>query len=296
MKSCSAKAKRTSPSSSPPPISSDSAATCGKRSAGIETPVLVEPVEVVPAACSQPLREEAALVDVVDDELGQQVDDHRRVPSVDAAREQDGEEPVGEAHRVLAGGDVREMIGLMLTMSLYLQLGQGFSAIHTGLTFAPWAIGTGIGAGIGAGALGPKIGRPVLHVGLAVMAVGVAGTLLVVHGAGDAGVSSWALAGPQLVAGIGMGAVLAPLFGFVLAGVRDHEVGSASGVLNAVQQLAGALGIAVIGTIFFSVATKHGMTAAFQDALWIELGLLVVAAVLVAALPMRMRPEEDLLA
>ena len=186
------------------------------------------------------------------------------------------------------------MIGLMLTMSLYLQLGQGFSAIHTGLTFAPWAIGTAIGAGIGAGALGPRIGRPVLHVGLAVMAVGVAGTLLVVHGAGDAGVSSWALAGPQLVAGIGMGAVLAPLFGFVLAGVRDHEVGSASGVLNAVQQLAGALGIAVIGTIFFSVATKHGMTAAFQDALWIELGLLVVAAVLVAALPMRMRPEEDL--
>jgi MFS family permease len=186
------------------------------------------------------------------------------------------------------------MIGLMLTMSLYLQLGQRFSAIHTGLTFAPWAIGTGIGAGVGAGALGPRIGRPVLHVGLVVMAVGVAGTLLVVHGAGDAGVSSWALAGPQLVAGIGMGAVLAPLFGFVLAGVRDHEVGSASGVLNAVQQLAGALGIAVIGTIFFSVATKHGMTAAFQDALWIELGLLVVAAVLVAALPMRMRPEEDL--
>jgi EmrB/QacA subfamily drug resistance transporter len=186
------------------------------------------------------------------------------------------------------------MIGLMLTMSLYLQLGQGFSAIHTGLTFAPWAIGTGIGAGVGAGALGPRIGRPVLHVGLAVMAVGVAGTLLVVHGAGDAGVSSWALAGPQLVAGIGMGAVLAPLFGFVLAGVRDHEVGSASGVLNAVQQLAGALGIAVIGTIFFSVATKHGMTAAFQDALWIELGLLAVAALLVAALPMRMRPEEDL--
>ena len=93
-----------------------------------------------------------------------------------------------------------------------------------------------------------------------------------------------------------MGAVLAPLFGFVLAGVRDHEVGSASGVLNAVQQLAGALGIAVIGTIFFSVATKDGMTAAFQDALWIELGLLVVAAVLVAALPMRMRPEEDLFA
>ena len=106
-------------------------------------PVLVQPVEVVRLPF-EPLREEAALVDVVHDELRQQVDDHRCVPAVDAAREQDG----------------------------------------------------------------------------------------------------------------------APLFGFVLAGVRDHEVGLASGVLNAVQQLAGALGIAVIGTIFFSVATKHGMTAA----------------------------------
>ena len=188
------------------------------------------------------------------------------------------------------------MIGLMLTMSLYLQLGQGFSAIHTGVTFTPWAVGTAIGAGIGAGALGPRIGRPVLHGGLVVMAAGILGTLAVVHAAGDHGVSSWALAGPQLLAGVGMGAVLAPLFGFVLAGVRDHEVGSASGVLNAVQQLAGALGIAVIGTIFFSVATHQGMAVAFERALWIELGLLAIAAALVVALPMRMRPEEELFA
>jgi EmrB/QacA subfamily drug resistance transporter len=187
------------------------------------------------------------------------------------------------------------MIGLMLTMSLYLQIGEGFSAIHAGLTFTPWAVGTAIGAGIGAGALGPKIGRPVLHGGLVVMAVGVAATLLVVHGSGG-GVSSWALAGPQLVAGAGMGAVLAPLFGFVLAGVRDHEVGSASGVLNAVQQLSAALGIAAIGTIFFSVATRHGLVSAFETALWIELGLLVVSGLLVFALPMRMRPEEELYA
>ena len=49
-----------------------------------------------------------------------------------------------------------------------------------------------------------------------------------------------------------MGAMLAPLFDFVLAGVDDDEVGSASGVLNAMQQLGGAIGIAVIGTVFFS--------------------------------------------
>ena len=72
------------------------------------------------------------------------------------------------------------------------------------------------------------------------------------------------LAGPELLAGVGMGAMLAPLFDFVLAGVDDDEVGSASGVLNAMQQLGGAIGIAVIGTIFFSVAGRGGLIDAFH--------------------------------
>jgi MFS family permease len=82
--------------------------------------------------------------------------------------------------------------------------------------------------------------------------------LAVVHGGGD-DVSAWALAGPELLAGIGMGAMLAPLFDFVLAGVDDDEVGSASGVLNAMQQMGGATGIAVLGTAFFAVAASRGL-------------------------------------
>ena len=80
---------------------------------------------------------------------------------------------------------------------------------------------------------------------------------------------------PELLAGAGMGAMLAPLFDFVLAGVDDDEVGSASGVLNAMQQLGGALGIAVIGTVFFSVAAASGLIDAFHTTLWIEAGVLV---------------------
>ena len=179
------------------------------------------------------------------------------------------------------------MIGLMLTFSLYLQLGQGFSAIHTGLTLIPWSLGTAIGAGLGAGLLGPRFGRPTLHAGLLVMLLGVIGLLLV----SDDGASSWAFAGPELVAGIGMGAMLAPLFDFVLAGVDDDEVGSASGVLNAMQQLGGALGIAVIGTVFFSIAGDGGLIDAFHGTLWIEAGVLVVTAGLVALLPLRAREE-----
>jgi EmrB/QacA subfamily drug resistance transporter len=180
------------------------------------------------------------------------------------------------------------MIGLMLTFSIYLQLGQGYSAIETGLALAPWALGTGIGAGLGAGLLGPRLGRPTLHAGVAVMLLGVLGMLAVVAASGD-GVSAWALFGPELLAGAGMGAILAPLFDFVLAGVDDDEVGSASGVLNATQQLGGATGIAILGTVFLSVAAGSGIAGAFERVLWIEAGVLVVVAALICLLPMRAR-------
>jgi EmrB/QacA subfamily drug resistance transporter len=180
------------------------------------------------------------------------------------------------------------MIGLMLTFTLYLQLGEGYSAIKAGLSLVPWSLGTAVGAGLGAGLLGPRYGRATLHGGTAVMLAGVLGMLAVVAGAGGS-VSALALAGPTLVAGAGMGALLAPLFDFVLAGVDDHEVGSASGVLNAMQQLGGATGIAVLGTVFFSVAADAGLADAFQHVLWIEAGLLVVVAALVCLLPRRAR-------
>jgi EmrB/QacA subfamily drug resistance transporter len=182
------------------------------------------------------------------------------------------------------------MIGLMLSFTLYLQLGLGFSAIDAGLAMVPWSIGTALGAGIGAGVLGPKFGRLTLHGGAAVMLAGVLGMLAVVAGAGD-DLSLWVLAGPELLAGVGMGAMLAPLFDFVLAGVEDDEVGSASGVLNAIQQLGGAAGIAVLGTVFFSVGAAHGLGVAFERVLAIEAGVLVVTAALICLLPMRARED-----
>ncbi len=179
------------------------------------------------------------------------------------------------------------MIGLMLVFSLYLQLGEGYSAIRAGVAFIPWSFGVAVGAALGNAVLGPRFGRPTLHAGLLVMALGVLAILAVVHGGGDH-VSALALAGPELIAGVGMGAMLSPLFDFVLAGVDDDEVGSASGVLNGMQQLGGSIGIAVIGTIFFSI---HPTAAALQHVLVIEVGILTVAALPVALLPPRAREE-----
>jgi predicted MFS family arabinose efflux permease len=180
------------------------------------------------------------------------------------------------------------MIGVMFTFSIYMQVGFGYSAIRAGVGFIPWSLGVAIGAGVGSALLVPKIGRHALHVGLAVMAAGIAGMLaIVMHDTHH--VSLLALAGPELAAGVGMGAGLAPLFSFILAGVADDEVGSASGVLNAVQQLAGAMGIALVGTLFFSVGSHRGLATAFGRCLWVEIATLAVAAVLVLLLPMQPR-------
>jgi len=84
-------------------------------------------------------------------------------------------------------------------------------------------------------------------------------------------------------------ALLAPLFDFVLAGVDDDEVGSASGVLDAMQQMGGATGIAVLGTVFFAVAAARGHVSAFHETLWIEAGVLAVTGILVGLLPRRAR-------
>jgi len=149
------------------------------------------------------------------------------------------------------------MIGLMLVFMLYLQLGLGFSALHAGLTLAPWSFGTAVGAGAAGAVLAPRYGRHVIHAGLLVMASGVA--YMAITSTKDA--STWSLTPGLLLAGVGMGLALAPVFDVVLAGVEDHELGSASGLVNALQQLGGALGIAIIGTLFFSLATTHASSA-----------------------------------
>ena len=70
--------------------------------------------------------------------------------------------------------------------------------------------------------------------------------------------SGWDLAPALFVAGLGSGAIFAPLFDIILADLGDHEVGTGSGLLNAAQQFSGALGVAIIGTISSSGCPTEG--------------------------------------
>jgi EmrB/QacA subfamily drug resistance transporter len=183
------------------------------------------------------------------------------------------------------------LLGTMLVMTLFLQFGEHFTPIHAGLTLAPFALGSAIGATLAAALIAPRLGRRVLQLGAVIVAVAVLWLRHVVTSRG-LHVTTGALIGPELVLGIGIGMGISPLFDFILASVREHQVGSASGVLNAVQQLAGAIGVAVIGTIFFTVLGHSGYVVALSRCLLVEVATMPVLIALVQLLPRHAREPD----
>ena len=182
------------------------------------------------------------------------------------------------------------MAGTLLTLTVYLQFGEHFSAVHAGLTLAPFAAGSAVGAVAAATVVVPRLGRGALQVAAVLIAAGAwwLRAIIVTHGLAT---SSAELIPAQLILGAGIGMLISPLFDFILASVRDHEVGSASGVLNATQQLASAIGVAAIGTVFFSTLARSGFAAAISRSLEIQLG--IAAALFVLALALPRRPRDD---
>jgi MFS family permease len=180
---------------------------------------------------------------------------------------------------VVAIGFFAAMIGLNLVISLFCQLGEHFSPLRTGLALAPFAFGIALTAPVSY-PIAQRFGRVSIQAGMALMGAGLVVLALMVRGGGD--VTAWTLVPGELVAGMGMGLALPPLFDFILAGVADHEVGSASGVLNAIQQFGASLGIAVLATIFFAylddpASPVHAMAATTLLTL-VPLGLAFLAA------------------
>ncbi len=149
--------------------------------------------------------------------------------------------------------------GFSLVFSLFTQLGLGYSPLKAGLVGVPLSLG--MVAGFVLAQAVQKFGRKVIHAGILVMTAGVATIVVTLHLAGI-GVTPWQLAPSLVLTGLGMGVLMAPFFDTVLAGVELHETGSASGALTAVQQLGSALGVAVLGTLFFGILGGHVARAA----------------------------------
>jgi EmrB/QacA subfamily drug resistance transporter len=188
------------------------------------------------------------------------------------------------------------MGGIGLTLGIFLQAGLGYSPIHAALTTAPFALGGFFGSASGA-MLMHRVGRTIMQVGLVIMGLGLVALYAAVQHAGTA-VGSWDFVAPLLISGVGMGMVWVPMFEIIVGDVADHEVGSASGVLQAVQQLGMSLGVAGIGTMFFGALgsyadhTRDFLEAAQQTTL-ITAGLVAVAAIIGFLLPKRARSGDE---
>ncbi|MEE1928921.1 MFS transporter [Streptomyces sp. TRM 70351] len=165
---------------------------------------------------------------------------------------------------------------IFFVTTLYLQSGQGYSALLAGLAITPFALGSALAAAL-SGRLVHRFGRPLVAAGLATVALGLGGVALAVHyvPGRDAG---WAMAAPLLLAGLGSGLVIAPNQTLTLAQVPVETAGSAGGALQTSQRVGSALGIAAVGAVFFGQVSDQGWADAYDH------GLLVSVAFVVAAL------------
>ena len=143
------------------------------------------------------------------------------------------------------------MLGFFLPFTLILQVGLGFDVIKAALTGIPTAIGISVTMAVFSQKLIPKLGRYTMVLGAFLMSSG----LLILYGMlkhYGQDMSSWLFIPGLLLVGAGMALIMAPMFSVALTDVDARHAGSASGVLNAVQQLGGAVGIALLGLFFFT--------------------------------------------
>jgi EmrB/QacA subfamily drug resistance transporter len=205
--------------------------------------------------------------------------------------------------RAFAGGSTVLMVlfvsmsAYFLAQTVYFQAGLGWSVLKAGLVGVPFAFTTAAFAGFGVTVLAPKIGRKVLQYGAGVLAAGVAIQAMAVHVA-SADTSVWVFVPGLVVTGAGFGLMVAPIGMFTIAEVPVEQAGSASGLFNTTTQLANAIGIALLGTLFFEVVSRQRSALpaelfgpAFQVVLVAVAVLMAVAALAASALP-EAAPEE----
>ncbi len=199
--------------------------------------------------------------------------------------------------RTVRGADI---VGLLVGMSLfsmfffislYLQDVLHFSPIQTGVSYLPLAVGIILSAG-GASVLVTRIGfKPTLIAGLLMIAIALLWFSQVKAPGGSFAVD---VLGPSVLAAIGLGFSFVPITIAAVTGVKPHEAGLASGLINTSQQVGGALGLAILATIANSRtqsalesgvhSTAVALTQGYQVAFLVGAGFALIGAVLAALL------------
>jgi MFS family permease len=191
--------------------------------------------------------------------------------------------------------------GVFFFLTLFVQDVWGYSALRTGVAFLPVTVAMLVGA-VGGTALVPRIGaRPVLVAGSAV----TVGGLYWLSRMSSDGTYAGDLIGAGLVLGIGFGLLIVPLQLLALTRVPEADSGAAASLLNAGRQVGGAIGLAVLGTVAWTVVAdnargrvggsgvvsevyRHALVVGFDRAFLVGAGIAVLI-LLVAVTMIRIR-------
>ncbi len=180
--------------------------------------------------------------------------------------------------------------GLMYVISLFFQLGLGYSPTQTSLALIPLTVGIIAGSGIST-ALIARLGRLVVLIGMLLTILGVATMLFMVIAVGLE-VSWWQNGIATGLIGTGAGICFSSIFNTALGDIEPHEAGSASGSLSAVQQVANGIGSATVTSVFFG-ALASGSIAAMTITLIVVLVIIVVCLLAVPLLPRKAADIEE---
>ncbi len=180
------------------------------------------------------------------------------------------------------------MFGSIFLLAQFFQTVQGYSPLQAGLRILPWTAMPIFVAPI-AGALSDRIGgQRIMGVGLTLQAIGLGWIAAV-----STPTTPYAeLIGPFILSGMGMALFFAPVANVVLGAVRRDEEGKASGANNAIRELGGVFGVAVLASIFARVG-GYGTAQSFVDglvpAVWVGAALVAVGAVAALTIPAHRR-------
>jgi EmrB/QacA subfamily drug resistance transporter len=184
------------------------------------------------------------------------------------------------------------MFGSIFLLTQFLQTVQGLSPLAAGMRILPWTLAPFFIAPI-VGPLSDKIGgRPFLVAGLALQGTGLAWLAYVT----TTDVSYLSLVPGFVMSGIGMALFWVPSANVVLGAVRPEEEGQASGANNAIRELGGVFGVAVLASVFSSYggyASGQTFVDGLTPAIWIGAAIVLLGAVAAAIIPRRRRAEAE---
>lgn len=181
------------------------------------------------------------------------------------------------------------MAGFVLVLAIYVQNGLGFSAIAAGITLLPFSLGAFVGTGISV-PLGVRLGKIIMFAGAAFQSVSIWWAAQVI-GAQGTSLTGWDLAPPLALGGVGLGLLVVPLIDVALATIPQRDAGAASGAYGTIQQVGAAIGVAVVGVVFFGVVGTTFTPASLADGItaasWVSVLGFALCAAATTLLPSR---------